>query len=78
MYERFDSFMGTVTCTTTKGCYVESDDNPKVRGFYFGGGRIGDKVLCTVKRVNESLSYLLSLDSVISFAPITSSYADAA
>ena len=78
MYEKYDSYIGTIISVTPKGCYVDSDNDLNIRGFYFGGGRIGDRVLCTVKRVNSESSLLLSLDSVISFAPLYFQYADVA
>ena len=70
VYERFDSLVGSVICTSRKGCYVEVDDAEHTRGFYYGNGRVGDVVLCSVRKNSDPSSYLLSLDSVLSYAPI--------
>lgn len=33
MYEKYDSFIGTIINVTPKGCYVGSDNDLKIRGF---------------------------------------------
>lgn len=74
MYEKFDAYIGIVIGTSSKGCYVEAEGNDKTHGFYYGGGRVGDKVLCTVKRTDRTDSLLLSLDAVLKYAEIVPAY----
>ena len=70
MYERFDSFIGRVVCSTKKGCWAEAEDRSGVMGFFPSGGHIGDRVLCTVRHATDPYSLYLLLDSVLEFAPL--------
>lgn len=71
MYERMDTFIGTIVGTNAKGCYVETGGEENARGYYYGPGKTGDRVMCSVKRV-DPYSYLLKLDSVLYYAPLYS------
>lgn len=64
-YEIRDVVMGKIVCTTKKGAYVQIDDSLQTTGFFFGGGRVGDTVLCSVRSLKNPWSILLSLDSVL-------------
>jgi len=68
-YEYLDTVTGSVTNTSSTGCYVRIDnaESDCPDAYYKGCGRAGDRVMLSVIRVFDN-QILTRLDSVLEYA----------
>ncbi len=70
-YDRLEGCYATVTGTCRSGAFLQLDNGEDAFAYKFANLIPGSKVLCTVLRqALESRKKLVSIDSVISYAPL--------
>lgn len=65
---KFSTLTGRITGVNSFGCYVQ-DDETGITVFYYGNGKIGDRVFLSVYKIDTDRNRVTCrLDSVLEYA----------